>query len=152
MINYQFVGNSDPKLELVTKEKLQGAKFFEEELFSLFCLIWIFLSIYWCNLLNHIYTYILFDILYFTIISFRYIFLLLGMSSTSGWLVSKKSIESQKVSFVGQLASLLHAVLLSSRVNRHPCVFIKIIYISMSFLYHIFIILVIFKIWYCTLF
>ena len=46
MINYQFVGNSDPKLELVTKEKLQGAKFFEEELFSLFCLIWIFLSIY----------------------------------------------------------------------------------------------------------
>ena len=35
MINYQFVGNSDPKLELVTKEKLQGAKFFEEELFRI---------------------------------------------------------------------------------------------------------------------
>ena len=68
MINYQFVGNSDPKLELVTKEKLQGAKFFEEELFSLFCLIWIFLSIY-C--------------LYFTIISFRYIFLLLGIGVIS---------------------------------------------------------------------
>ena len=45
--------------------------------------------------------------LYFTIISFRYIFCLCEL----GWLLSKKSIESLRISYVGQAASLLHAVL-----------------------------------------
>ena len=133
MINYQFVGNSDPKLELVTKEKLQGAKFFEEELFSLFCLIWIFLSIY-C--------------LYFTIISFRYIFLLLGIG-----VISFQEIHWVTESFICRTTSLITSccALIQQSKQTSLC-FLKIIYISMSFLYHIFIILVIFKIWYCTLF
>ena len=127
MINNYFEGNCEwmNELELIRRDKLQDAQFLKKNYFSLFPLSSIFLSIY-C--------------LYFTIISFRYIFLLLGIG-----VISFQEIHWVTESFICRTTSLITSccALIQQSKQTSLC-FHKKLYFNVL-LYHIFIILLIFK-------